>query len=129
MKYDTLVSSWRTNSYSCNASICTCEAKISIFFIVPQKIFSVGKGKDIPSFHVDIYRPPTRLLSSTTATFSDPMQSLGFLYTGHLSGCSSAYFPVVFASFLDSSSSHPFTPSTSQIFTYDVILPSHIQHP
>lgn len=96
---------------------------------VPQTFFSVGQGQAIPSFHTDIYRPPNGFSSSTAAAFSYPMQSPGFPYTGYPFGFSSASFPAVSASFLDSSGSHPFTPGASQILTSGAILPPHIRHP
>lgn len=96
---------------------------------VPQSFFSVGQGQSIPSFHADIYRPPTGFPSSTAAAFSYPMQSHGFSYAGYPFGFSSASFPAVSASFLDSSGSHPFTPGASQILTSGAIIPPHIRPP
>lgn len=93
---------------------------------VPQSFFSVGQAQSIPSFHADIYRPPTGFSSSTAAAFSYPMQSPGFSYTGYPFGFSSASFPAVSASFLDSSGSHPFPPGASQILTSGAIIPPHI---
>lgn len=94
---------------------------------VPQTFFSVGQGQGIPSFHTDIYRPPTGFSSSTAAAFSYSMQSTGFPYNGYPFGFNPASFPPVPASFLDPSGSNPFTPGASQILNSGTNLP--LRHP
>eukprot|EP01018_Ginkgo_biloba_P029672 Gb_20760 [translate_table: standard] len=95
---------------------------------VPQTFFG-GQAQAVPSFRADMFRPSAGFSSSTAAAFSYPAQSSVFPYTGFPFGFSSATFPAVSGSLLDSSGTHPFPPGASQILTSSAILPPHVRPP